>query len=406
MPSPGDPPPEAMGRGRRIAAWTVAPVIDWLLREGRLLNDTAALVEQLAGRLVAAGAPLWRLRIGFFTIHPQLAAVAHIWTRGAGVRIESIPYGIERTGAWIGSPVQKMIESRSPVRVRLDRIGANDHPVLHELAAAGGRDYLLLPLAFSDGSLHVFAAATDDKDGFSEHDLHSLGALSHPLAAVLEASATRRVAETLLDTYVGHRTGRRILEGRIHCGDAEEIDAAIWYADLRGFTALSETLPSARLLELLNAYFDVVADAVMPRGGEILRFMGDATLIVFPSERRGDLMPACRAALEAALDAFERAETVNRERRREGCPEIRFGVGLNAGTVVWGNVGARTRLDFTVVGPSVNRAARVESLTKDLGVPLLMTGTFAAALGRPTRSLGLHVLRGLDEPVEVFALTQ
>lgn len=395
-----------MGRGQRIAAWKVAPVVEWLLRDGRLLEDTAALVEELAGRLVAAGAPLWRLRVGFFTIHPQLAAVAHIWTRGVGVRVEHIPYGIERTGAWIGSPAQRMIESRAPVRVRLDRLAATDHPVLHELAAAGGRDYVVLPLAFSDGSLHVFAAATDDKDGFSEHDLHNLGGLRHPLAAVLEAFATRRVAETLLDTYVGHRAGRRILEGRIHRGDAEDIDAAIWYADLRGFTALSEALPSARLLELLNAYFELVADAVAPRGGEILRFMGDAMLIVFPSERRGELGQACRGALEAALAAFARAEALNGGRRLQGCPEIHFGVGLNAGTVVWGNVGARTRLDFTVIGPAVNRAARVEALTKDLGVPLLMTATFAAALGRPTRSLGLHALRGLAEPVEVFTLTQ
>lgn len=398
------PPPEATDSARRSGAWAVAPVIDWLLREGRLLTDAAALVEQLGARLVAAGAPAWRLRLGFFTIHPQLAAWAHVWVRGEAARVESIPYGVEHTPAWIGSPVQKMIESRAPVRVRLDRLAASDHAVLHELAAAGGRDYLVLPLAFADGSLNVFAAATDEEAGFSEHDVRSFEQLCHPLAAVLEVLATRRVAETLLDTYVGHRTGRRILQGQIHRGDAEEIDAAIWYADLRGFTSVSETLPSARLLELLNAYFELVADAVTPRGGEILRFMGDAMLIAFPAGRRGDLGPACRAALDAALDAFERAEAINRVRRMDGCPEIRFGVGLNAGTVVWGNVGARTRLDFTVIGPAVNRAARVESLTKEFGVSLLMTGAFAAALGRPTRSLGLHRLRGLDEPVEVFTL--
>jgi adenylate cyclase len=143
---------------------------------------------------------------------------------------------------------------------------------------------------------------------------------------------------------------------------------------------------------------------VTPRGGEILRFMGDAMLIVFPADRRGELGPACRAAVAAALEAFERAEQVNRQRCRDGCPEIRFGIGLNAGKVVYGNIGAPDRLDFTVIGPAVNRAARLETLTKELGVPLLMTGSFAAALGRPTRSLGLQPMRGLDEPVEVFAL--
>lgn len=393
-----------MDRGPRLAAWSVAPVVDWLLREGRLQTDAMALVEQLAAQLLAAGAPLWRLRLGFFTIHPQLAAWSHIWTRGQPARIERVPYGVQRTGAYLGSPAQKMVDSGATVRYRLDRLQPSDHAVLHELAAAGGRDYLLLPLRFSDRSLNVLALATDDAGGFSEHDVASFERLSHPLAAVLEVAATHRVAETLLDTYVGHRTGRRILQGQIHRGDADQIDAAIWYADLRGFTALTETLPAARLLDLLNAYFELVAGAVTPRGGEILRFMGDAMLILFPADRQGELAPACRAALDAALEAFERTEQVNQGRCREGCPEIRFGVGLNAGTVVYGNVGAPDRLDFTVIGPAVNRAARLESLTKELGVPLLMTGTFASAIGRPTRSLGLQPMRGLEAPVEVFAL--
>ena len=393
-----------MERARHIAAWSVAPVVDWLLREGRLQTDASALVEQLAAQLLRAGAPVWRLRLGFFTIHPQLAAWTHIWTRGQPVRIERIPYGVQRTGAYLGSPAQKMVESGAPVRYRLDHLQPSDHPLLHDLAAAGGHDYVLLPLRFSDRSLNVLALATDEPGGFSEHDLRAFEQLSHPLAAVLEVAATHRVAQTLLDTYVGHRTGRRILEGQIHRGDAEEIDAAIWYADLRGFTPLTEKLPAARLLDLLNAYFELVAAAVTPRGGEILRFMGDAMLIVFPADRRGELAPACRAAVAAALEAFERAEQVNRQRCQDGCPEIRFGIGLNAGKVVYGNIGAPDRLDFTVIGPAVNRAARLETLTKELGVPLLMTGSFAAALGRPTRSLGLQPMRGLDEPVEVFAL--
>ena len=386
------------------AAWSAAPVIDWLLREGRLTADPVALVDALAAQLLRAGAPLWRMRLGFFTIHPQLAAWAYIWTRGQPTRVERIPYGVQRTGAYIGSPAQQMVDSGAPVRFRLDRLEPGDHAVLHELAAAGGRDYLLLPLQFSDRSLNVLAIATDDARGFGDGDIENFDRLSRPLATVLEVAATHRAAETLLDTYVGHRTGRRILEGKIHRGDVDEIHAAIWYADLRGFTPLTETLPAARLLDLLNSYFELVAAAVTPRGGEILRFMGDAMLIVFPADRQGDLGSACRAALEGALDAFARVEEVNRRRRLDGCPEIQFGVGLNAGKVAYGNVGSPERLDFTVIGPAVNRAARLETLTKELGVPLLMTGAFAASIGRPARSLGAHRMRGLDEPVEVFAL--
>jgi len=278
--------------------------------------------------------------------------------------------------------------------------------VLHELARAGGTDYLLLPLHFSDGSRNVLAVATDRARGFGARDLAQFEKLSHALGAVLEVAATRRAAETLLDTYVGHRSGRRILAGLIHRGDADEMQAAIWYADLRDFTALTERLPTPRLLEMLNAYFELVAQAVTPRGGEILRFMGDAMLIVFPAEPLGGIGAACAAALDAAHDALARAGALNADRLRRDCPPIRFGIGLHDGQVAYGNVGAPERLDFTVIGPAVNRAARLETLTKELDVPLLMSKSFAAAAGRPARSLGSHRLRGLDEPVEVFALEE
>ena len=394
------------GRAKPRAAWSVGPVIDWLLREGRLKADPVALVDSLAAQLLRAGAPLWRLRLGFFTIHPQVAAWAYVWKHGEATQIERFPHGVRQSAAFIGSPAQRMMDSGAPVRYRLDALAEADHRLLHELAAEGGTDYLLLPLRFSDGSRNVFAVATDIARGFGARDLANFEQLSHALGAALEAAATHRIAETLLDTYVGHRSGRRILSGQIQRGAADIIEAAIWYADLRDFTALSEKLPSARLLEMLNAYFELVAQAVTPRGGEILRFMGDAMLILFPADQKGQLGAACAAAMDAALDAFARAETVNHRRRLDSCPEIRFGVGLNAGQVVYGNVGAPDRLDFTVIGPAVNRAARLESMTKDLGVPLLMTATFAAALGRPTRSLGAHRMRGLEEPVEVFVPAQ
>ena len=394
------------GRAKPRTAWSVGPVIDWLLREGRLKPDPVALVDGLAAQLLRAGAPLWRLRLGFFTIHPQVAAWAYVWKHGEKTQIERFPHGVRQSAAFIGSPAQRMMDSGAPVRYRLGALGRADHRLLHELAAEGGTDYLLLPLRFSDGSRNVFALATDIARGFGARDLANFEQLSHALGAALEAAATHRIAETLLDTYVGHRSGRRILSGQIQRGAADIIEAAIWYADLRDFTALSEKLPSARLLEMLNAYFELVAQAVTPRGGEILRFMGDAMLILFPADKKGHLGAACAAAMDAALDAFARAETINHRRRLDACPEIRFGVGLNAGQVVYGNVGAPDRLDFTVIGPAVNRAARLESMTKDLGVPLLMTATFAAALGRPARSLGAHRMRGLEEPVEVFVLAQ
>lgn len=384
--------------------WSVGPVVDWLLRDGRLSAEPRELVDTLAAHLLGAGVPLWRLRLGFFTIHPQLAAWAYVWMRGRQTHVEQFAHGVQQTNAYIGSPAQRMVDSGTPVRYRLDRLSAGDHRLLHELAAEGGTDYALFPLRFSDGSRNVFALATDDPPGFSAHDLANFETLSHALSPVLEVAATRRIAETLLDTYVGHRTGRRVLQGQIQRGAAETIHAALWYSDLRDFTPLTETLPTQHLLAMLNEYFETVAAAVSARGGEILRFVGDAMLIVFPADAERDLERACRDAVDAARDAFAKLASLNDRRQSEGIPEIRFGVGLSAGEVVYGNVGAPDRLDFTVIGPSVNRAARLESLTKELGVPLLMTAAFAGCLDRPARSLGFHRLKGLAEPVEVYAL--
>jgi len=384
--------------------WQVAPVIDWLLREGRLNADPLALVNSLAARLLEAGAPLFRMRLAFFTLHPQLAAWAYVWMRGRETSVEQIPYGVQQTDAYIGSPAQKMIESGACVRYRLDRLAPGDHRLLHRLAAEGGTDYALLPLLFSDGSRNVLAVTTDEPNGFTDGDLANFATLGHALAPVLEVGATRRLAVTLLDTYLGHRIGGRVLGGQIHRGAAETIDAVLWYSDLRRFTILSETLPAPELLALLNDYFESVAAAAGARGGEILRFIGDAMLIVFPAGPQRTLDAACRAAVDAALDAFERVEARNRARRAEHLPQIRFGVGLNAGEVVYGNVGAPDRLDFTVIGPAVNRAARLESLTKELNQPLLMGSAVARMLGRPVRLLGSYRLRDLLEPIEVYGL--
>lgn len=385
-------------------SWRADPVAEWLLREGRLEADPLQMLAALGARLLAAGAPVWRLRLGFFTIHPQVAAWAYVWVRGREPHIERFPHGVRQSGAFMGSPAQRMMQSGAPVRFRLDNLQAADHRLLHELAAGGGTDYAMLPLRFADGSLNVFAVATDDPAGFSAADMENFEQLSHALAAVLEAGVTHRIARTLLDTYVGHRTGSRILAGQIQRGAADTIPAALWYADLRDFTALTESLPAPRLLAMLNTYFELVAGAITPRGGEILRFMGDAMLVVFPADAERAPELACQAAVDAALDAFARLALVNSQRAEKGEPEIRFGVGLSAGEVVYGNVGAPDRLDFTVIGPAVNRAARLETLTKELGVPLLMTAEFAAQIGRPARSLGSHRMRGLADPVEVCTL--
>lgn len=386
--------------------WALAPVVNWLFREGRLYQDTALFIDALSERLLAVGAPVWRLYFGFPTLHPQVFAWTFVWTRERGpTRLRRAQHGVRDSDAYIGSPVERMVETRQPVRYRLDRLDAEQsHNALLEIAAEGGIDYYGNPVRFSDGSINFFVITTDRRTGFTEADVAKLALLADYLAPIFEVMASRRVATALLDTYVGHRTGERILQGLIRRGDSEVIKAALWFNDLRDFTPLSETLPAARLLAMLNAYFEAVTAAVSACGGEVLRFIGDAMLIVFPVEGRVDMHSACRAALDAALDALASVEALNHRRRRAGEPVIRFGIGLHVGEVTYGNVGAPERLDFTVIGPAVNLTARLQDLTKVVGAPVVLSAEFAACCDRPLRALGAQRLKGVAELQTVYTL--
>jgi len=214
------------------------------------------------------------------------------------------------------------------------------------------------------------------------------------------------LSTSLLDTYLGKRTGKKVLSGMIKRGDADIINAALWFSDLRDFTQMTENLPEDKLLKILNDYFEYVAAAVTARGGEILRFIGDAMLIVFPIDERVSRQSACKAAIDAARDAQQSLATHNHRRRRHGENEIRFGVGLNVGEVIYGNVGAPDRLDFTVMGPAVNRTARLESLTKTVGENILVSKEFSDIVDCPMKSLGEHMMKGIEQPQPVYAPTE
>lgn len=388
--------------------WRLAPVVAWLTTEGRRITEPSQLINQLCRRLVDAGAPVWRVRFSFQTIHPEVAGWIYTWRRGGGSAEEfRATHGIRESDRYLGSPIEQVHRTGRAVRHRLDRLDPErDHPVLHELAAAGGLDYVALPLVFSNGTINTFIVTTDTEAGFCDADIEKFEALSNFVVPIFEVITTRRIAASLLDTYVGRRTGSKVLRGLIKRGDGETIHAALWFSDLRDFTALSEHLPPQRLLATLNAYFEFVAAAVTARGGEILRFIGDAMLIVFPVDDDDRVDSACSAALDAALDAFNSLGTLNHRRQRMGEPPIHFGVGLHIGEVIYGNVGAPDRLDFTVMGPAVNRTARLEGLTKDLDVPLLMSEDFSRRISLPVRSLGRHEMKGVAEPQEVFALDE
>ncbi len=384
--------------------WSLAPVAAWLAIEGRRLSDPVALVNALMGRLDAAGARVDRLRFVSGTLHPQVLAWGAVWKRGAGAQILTADHGVQFSPEYAGSPIKLVRERNQTVRQRLDHLTEKDYALYHELRAEGMTDYYAVPMEFGSGIVNFLALATAASGGFDDAELERFSALANLLAPLIEITERRRMTLGLLDTFVGPRIGARILEGQVKRGDGERIEAAFWYSDLRSFTRLSESLPAPQLLDLLNQYFESCAAAAAARGGEILQFIGDAVLIVFEIKSRAQEQEVCESELDAAIDAFAAIGVVNHRRRRASQPEIEFGLGLHLGTVTHANVGAPNRLAFNVVGPAVNKTARLQSMTKEAGEPILLSKEFAAHIRRPLRSIGHFDLRGVEGPQEMFTL--
>lgn len=393
----------------------VNPVVEWLLNEGWTATDSTTLIEGLAVRLVAQGVPLSRLLVFIHSPQAQPVGIRYAWSRDNGCTENwSAPHSGMKAETSRDSPVFAIIESaRVVVRRRLDIPNPRlDYPILKDLLAAGATDYVAMPLVFSDGETNMITFVADRPGGFTDVELHYTRDLVRVLARLLEVQVVRRAAKTLLDTYLGKHTGERVLRSLIKQGDGEDIHAVIWFCDLRDSTAMADSMPRTAFLRVLNDFFYCMAGAVLDHGGEVLRFIGDATLAIFATGtsssgvNRGccDTMTACHAALAAAKDAQARMEALNRNRAQVGESPLRFGLALHMGDVTYGNVGVPERLEFTVIGSAANEAARLEGLCKTLDQPLLISSAFKICFPGELISLGFHALRGVSAPLEIFTL--
>ena len=378
----------------------VAEISQWLINDARLLPDPVRLVGGFCERLVSLGVPLWRLRAGQRLANPLAAAWGVIWTRGASAHEYLVARTTLSTEAFHGSPFQFVVERRATFRRRLlDLDAEGDHQVLHEMAAAGGTDYLAVPLEYGDGSVQGLSLVSDGEGGFADWHLELIERLRQPLAAAMEPTAMRRSSASLLRTFLGDGPADAVLAGAIRRGDRRHIEAAILFCDLRGFTTMSERLGEAELFAALDRYFEAVVEAVRGEDGDVLKFLGDGILAIFPTEAAGRA-----AACGAALRAVEQArEGLAGALAADGSP-LAFVATLHVGEVAYGNIGSPERLDFTVLGPAVNLVSRLEGLAKELNRPLLCSADFAGALDLPLTSLGRFPLKGVAEPEEVFAL--
>jgi adenylate cyclase len=379
--------------------------VGWLMHAADRSAAPDRLLASFAEHLLATGMPLLRLSITIRTLHPQVFSWGFNWWRDRD-QIESFqtPYETLMKAEYQASPYVPILSGAGGVRRSLVGDAALDYPILEELKAAGGTDYAAMPMRFSDGQINILTLVANDPAGFSTAQLGELHEVLPLLSAMFEVHALRRFSSVILDTYLGSQTGMRILDGKIRRGDGETIHAVIWFSDLRDSTRLTESLPRETYLALLNEYFDCMAGAVLEHGGEVLKYIGDAVMAIFPVADAGDEHPeGTRNALAAARAAAVRIDALNIERTKRGDEAIGFGVALHRGDFTYGNIGTPRRLDFTVIGGAANEAARIEGLTKVLGERIVVSDAVAASVGEPLRSLGEHSLRGVGRPMELFA---
>lgn len=391
---------------QRPRGGTLDEVRAWLLGPARRIPETLELVDELCWRLLAAGMPLARVIVSLPTLHPQYLNTGYRWSRHLGRCDEAlIAHGMRETAMFRNSPMRPVFEHGETVRRRLAGPEARlDFPILEELATEGMTDYIALPLELSDGRRIAMTIATDRPDGFTPAEFSTVESLVPLLAPLFEIRVVRGITRNLLDAYLGRETGRRVLAGEIIRGVGETIRAVVWFCDLRGFTRLSERLPGANVIQFLDAYFERVVGAIHARDGEVLKFLGDGIIAIFPvpdvelaSDAASRAVDAARAALAAVDDLAGHPSLASQ-------PAPRLCVSLHLGEVIYGNIGAPDRLDFTVIGPAVNLVTRVDQLTKPLGRRLLVTDDLARAYGGKLLSLGVHPIRGLARPHEIFTL--
>ena len=398
--------PSALPDVNRAYDQTHAALTQWFVDEAYRITSPWRLTQEVCQRLVAAGVPLQQFTAFIYMLHPNFFGVAHRWERATG-KVKSSLGRIEilSTDEFTKSPVKVILDGAAAVRRRLDQPGfVPDFPVLTSYLAGGATDYVAMQLDFTDGVRHCVSMTCDRPGGFTTKELRLIDALLPYMARLTEIQSNRFLAKTLLDTYVGPDAGEAILTGNIRRGSAETIHAVVWMCDLRNFTGLTESLPRDELIALLNDYFQCVGPPVRERGGEILKFIGDAMLAIFRVSGPAAVSDGCAKAAEAVSDARTRLQELNEKRATEGKPALRCGIALHVGDVSYGNIGTIDRLDFTVIGPAVNLAARLTTLCGEIGETAVLSEAVALSSQLHVESLGRHSLKGIAGAHEVFRL--
>lgn len=395
----------------------VIRITKWLVEEAIAERDFIIVLPELCARFREIGVPVDRCRVSWSTLHPLFEAETVLWTSDEGVSSRRFDHQERESVEWLQSPMRWMLmENQSRLDRHLADLADTDFPLFHEMRSEGYHHYFALrssmfpaesPLrrATEDFGLYI-AWCTRDPAGFSRESLESLEAVQRFLALIGKSTIYPRLIANVAATYLGPRAAHQVLSGQIRLGSGSRIRALVWFSDLRNSTRLAERLGEEAYLELLNDYFDCAGRAASEAGGEILAFIGDAVLAIFPIDGDEAHRPneVIDAATQAARNARAALAAVNQSRGSAGDPEIEFGIALCLGDIRLGNIGIAQRLSFSVVGPSVNVAERIEKLTKQLSHRVLATAEIAMRSPDLWESVGEHRLTGVEQPVALFGM--
>jgi adenylate cyclase len=381
----------------------IRDLAEWLVDGAQTAATPAGMMAQACERMAEAGVPLWRVGVFVRTLHPEFFGRSFIWRPGAEVETGTVGFDFLDSPQFTQSPLSIVVTEG--VEVRADPFGplSEGFPILMDLRAEGVTDYLALPLTFMDRTAHASSWTTTRPGGFTDEELNAIRSLMPALSRYIEIVSLRRTAAMLLDIYVGNRAGERILGGQIRRGHTDTMHAAIWLSDLRGFTPLSDRLPAETVVEILNHYFDCQVAAIRSHGGEVLKFMGDGLLAVFPIAEHDDTAAVCGRVLQAARQSRASVDALE-YRIGDATERFRFGVALHVGQLLYGNIGGANRLDFTCIGPAVNLAARLEKIAARLKRTVVASEAFAGLCAGAWADLGPFPIAGFAGEQRVFGL--
>ncbi len=393
-----------------------APLIAWIIEQGLHGVSREGILKGYCERLVQAGLPLLRFHVAQRAFHPKFGGIGFSWTRAEGLSHQYFQRQETPVDAWLQSPFYRMLQQdNEEFRSFFGIQDMADFPLIRDLSKTGATDYFATRLMFGDPGVEpqdpdnpaegMMVSWTSDRDGgFSEAELSLFRTLLPHLGLALKSSSHRQMASDLLQVYLGRDAGRRVLSGEIQRGSSQKIDAVICYFDLKGFTRLAEQLPGPDLIEMLNDYFGLAVATIQCHGGNILKFMGDGILTMFDL---GSIQEDATAALAAASELRTKIAERNIERATAGLPVADFTLALHAGEILYGNIGAENRLDFTVIGPTVNLTSRISGLHREVGQSIIVSEVVQRA-AQPSPhdlvSLGRYMLRGVSEPVELYTI--